>query len=67
MIHIHVNGQSKSLDGPLTLYQLLESLQLTSSLIAIALNSGVVPSSELMTTNVKDGDQIEIVKASAGG
>ncbi|MBX7151937.1 sulfur carrier protein ThiS [bacterium] len=35
--------------------------------IAVALNCSVVPKSEFETVQIKDGDEVEIIRATQGG
>lgn len=64
---ITLNGQPKSFEAPLNLYDILEQEELIGMMIAVAQNGTFVPKSEYETTTIKDGDDIEIVAPMQGG
>ncbi len=65
---IRVNGQEELLAVP-TLAALLEEKAVDTAQrgVAVALNGSVVPRSEWPSTQLKPGDNIEIVRARQGG
>jgi len=67
-LQVRVNGAAKQLRAPVRLAQLEE---LTSSTardgIAVAVNGRVVPRGQWNEQEVRDGDDIEIVRAVQGG
>lgn len=67
MIRIYLNGESKVLHESLTLDKLVTLLKIEYKNIAIAHNYDVIPKSELCKTQIKDGDQIDIIQPVGGG
>jgi thiamine biosynthesis protein ThiS len=66
-LRVHVNGERKELTNGLSLYNLIEQLELPTQRIAVELNRKVVRKSEWPTTSLNDGDRIEIVHFVGGG
>jgi len=66
-LRVHVNGESKELTSGLSLYNLIEQLELPTQRIAVELNREVVRKSEWPTTSLNEGDRIEIVHFVGGG
>ena len=66
-MRVHVNGESKELENGLSLYSLIEQLELPTQRIAVELNREVVRKSEWPITSLNDGDRIEIVHFVGGG
>ena len=67
MIELVINGEARSFPAPLTLAQLIESLDLTGKRIAIEKNGEIVPRSRHADTPLVNGDRLEIVVAVGGG
>ncbi|MFO7542510.1 MAG: sulfur carrier protein ThiS [Thiobacillus sp.] len=67
MIELAINGEPRRFPAPLTLAQLIESLELTGKRIAIEKNGEIVPRSQHASTSLASGDQLEIVVAVGGG
>ena len=67
MIRIHLNGQLKALEDALTVDQLIHCLQIKNPNVAVAVNYDLIPHSQFPDHKIKDGDQIDIVEAKAGG
>lgn len=67
MIELVLNGEARSFSAPLTLGQLVESLDLAGKRIAIERNGEIVPRSQHAATQLADGDRLEIVVAVGGG
>ncbi|WP_296891720.1 sulfur carrier protein ThiS [Thiobacillus sp.] len=67
MIDLLINGESRSFPAPLTLSQLVESLDLVGKRIAIEKNGEIVPRSQHADTWLVSGDRLEIVVAVGGG
>ncbi|MDP1862866.1 MAG: sulfur carrier protein ThiS [Thiobacillus sp.] len=67
MIELAINGEPRTFPAPLTLIQLIESLDLTGKRIAIEKNGEIVPRSLHADTTLTNGDQLEIVVAVGGG
>lgn len=67
-MNIKVNGQSYDLDNIETIAQLLRHFQVNQpSGIAVALNLNVVKRTDFEKAGIKDGDEIEIIRAVQGG
>jgi sulfur carrier protein len=68
MASIRVNGASEVL-GVATLAALLaeKAVDVAQKGIAVALNGNVVPRAAWAATLLRDGDQVEIVRARQGG
>lgn len=64
---ISINGEPHPLDGPVSLYTLLDSLHLEPSKIAVECNMEIVPRSRYPALILKDGDRLEIVHFIGGG
>ena len=66
-MNVTLNGQARRVATGTTLGSLLRELGLSESGVAVALNARVVARSALEDKAVHDGDEIEIVRAVAGG
>ena len=66
---IRINGEAKTVQTGLNLYQLLVDLQVEPSRpgIAISLNREVVPRKLWQETEVEPDSEIEIIRAVQGG
>lgn len=67
MIQLVVNGEARSFSAPLSVAQLVESLELAGKRIAVEKNGEIVPRSRHAETALDDGDRLEIVVAVGGG
>lgn len=67
MIELAINGEPRTFPAPLTLTQLIESLDLAGKRIAIEKNGEIVPRSLHADTTLVNGDRLEIVVAVGGG
>jgi sulfur carrier protein len=67
MITLFLNGQAKVLSADLSIADLLASLQLDPTHLAIALNDEVIPKSELGKIFIHDLDHLEIIRPAGGG
>ncbi len=67
-MQVLINGKPTSLEKSLTLEQLLKSLNINQEhSFAVALNAEVIAKTKLANIHVKDGDTVEIIRATAGG
>jgi thiamine biosynthesis protein ThiS len=66
-MRINLNGEPHDLAGPMSVTELLESLEIDSRRVAVELNITVVKRAAFDTTIVRDGDQVEIVNFVGGG
>jgi thiamine biosynthesis protein ThiS len=62
-----INGEERELPDGVTVAGLLEQLGLVRNGIAVAKNHRVVRRAEYESSEIADGDAIEIIKAVAGG
>ncbi|WP_296753263.1 sulfur carrier protein ThiS [Thiobacillus sp.] len=67
MIELLINGEPRTFPAPLTLSQLIASLDLLGKRIAIEKNGEIVPRSQHADTPLASGDRLEIVVAVGGG
>lgn len=65
-MQVVLNGESYTLNNPLTVNQLLEQLALEGKL-AIEINEEIVPRSQYGDVMIRSGDRIEVVRAVGGG
>ena len=62
-----INGKEQTFEGELTLAGLVEQLGMKSDRVAIELNREIVPRAQWSETQLKDGDQLEVVHFVGGG
>lgn len=67
MIEISINGAAREFAESLSVAQLIVELELTGKRIAIERNGEIVPKSEHASTQLVDGDVLEMVVAVGGG
>ena len=65
-MELRVNGENRSFDG-CTLQELIVSMGLNSSRVAVELNGDIVPRAEFDKMKLKNGDSLEIVHFVGGG
>jgi thiamine biosynthesis protein ThiS len=66
-LRIVLNGDPYDVPGPVTIAGLLERLDIDSRRVAVERNLVVLKRALFETTEVSDGDQIEIVNFVGGG
>ena len=64
---ITINGQLKTFEAPLNLYDILAQEELIGMMIAVAHNGNVIPKGNYTQIFIADGDAIEIVAPMQGG
>jgi thiamine biosynthesis protein ThiS len=64
---ISLNGEPHELAGPLTLTDLLAQLNIDPRRVAVEHNLNVVKRPNYASTQIQEGDQIEIVNFVGGG
>ena len=64
---LHINGQPREFATALTLSTLVEQLGMKVDRLAVELNLEIVPRAQWESTNLKDGDKLEIVHFVGGG
>ena len=67
MIQITVNGQSVEIDSPMTVEQVLDTVDVPPNYLAVEVNAQVVPREEFGDRVVRDGDDVEVVTLVGGG
>jgi thiamine biosynthesis protein ThiS len=67
VIHIHLNGETRSIAVETDLAALVERLSLPTKRIAVELNGSVVRRNDWPQTPINDGDRIEVVHFVGGG
>jgi thiazole synthase len=66
-MNITLNGEPKSLSQPVSVFEMLKQLGLESGKVAVERNLEIVPKSAFASTQLLDGDRIEIVHFIGGG
>jgi len=64
---IVINGKSEDLPDGMTVKSLLESKGINPQIVACELNLNVVRRMQLAEAQLKDGDQLEIIRIIGGG
>ena len=64
---IVLNGDPVDVAGPLTITALLSHLGVDSRRVAVEHNLNVIKKADYDTTEIQDGDQVEIVNFVGGG
>lgn len=67
MLTLQINGEPKQFPPNLNVAALVESMALVGKRIAIELNGEIVPKSCHASTDLHDGDRLEVVVAVGGG
>ena len=67
MINVLLNGESRKIEGEVTLDRLLDLFSLPRKRVAIELNRSVVRRGDWPVTPVSDGDVIEVIHFVGGG
>lgn len=67
MVKVKINGREHKVEKGYSIAQIIQSLNIKADGSAVALNWSVVPKKELDKVIVNDGDEIEIIRAVAGG
>lgn len=65
-MELRINGETRNIDAS-TLYDVIESMELEPSRVAVELNGSIVPRAEFKDRRVKDGDSLEVVHFVGGG
>jgi thiamine biosynthesis protein ThiS len=66
-VKLTVNGQPRDHAGPPRLAALLEAMQADPGRVAVMINTDVVPRTQLQTTELHDGDRVEVLTYAGGG
>ncbi len=65
-MEVQINGEPRTLE-PMTVGELLRSLDLDPARLAVERNRDIVPKGEYETTLLAPGDKLEIVRFVGGG
>ncbi|WP_447963148.1 sulfur carrier protein ThiS [Nitrospira sp. Ecomares 2.1] len=66
-MNIVVNGEQREAEEPLTVAQLLSTLDLRSEQVAVEINLKILDRGDFLTWNLHDGDKVEILSFIGGG
>jgi thiamine biosynthesis protein ThiS len=66
-MNVSINGEGRSFDSVLTLSALVDSLGMKPDRVAVELNREIVPRDQWTSTQLAEGDQLEIVHFVGGG
>lgn len=66
-MNIIINGEARDFDDIKTVSDLLRTLGYENQRLAVELNGDIVPKSQHGTTEIKNGDKLELVVAVGGG
>jgi len=66
-MNVSINGNKRSVESPLTLAALVDSLGMKPDRVAVERNREIVPRDQWLATQLADGDQLEIVHFVGGG
>tara|TARA_B100001057_G_scaffold22649_2_gene21014 strand:+ start:9994 stop:10212 length:219 start_codon:yes stop_codon:yes gene_type:complete len=66
-IKIILNGRSRSLQKTTSVYDLMQSLKLSTNKVAIELNKEIINKKQIRNLYLKNKDKIEIVHFIGGG
>ena len=67
MIALEINGKHVELDGPMSLLEYLEKLELNPRAIAVEHNGEIIERASYASIVLHDGDRVEIVRMVGGG
>ncbi|HZD93093.1 MAG TPA: sulfur carrier protein ThiS [Candidatus Sulfotelmatobacter sp.] len=66
-MRLHINGEEREFPDGLTVSALVAQLGMKPDRVAVELNLEIVPRSQWETTNLSDGDKLEVVHFVGGG
>ena len=64
---ITLNGKPREFAGEQTIVELIDTLSVKATQVAVAVNGEVVTRRQWPETRVRDGDVVEVVRAVGGG
>ena len=64
---IIINGEPKTIETPINITDLLEILNISVKLVAVAINGEIIPKTFFSTKLVLENDKVEIVNPVGGG
>jgi sulfur carrier protein len=66
-VEITLNGEKRTLDPPLTITGLLQSLEINPQSVVVERNLKIIPHSKMKQETIQDADTIEIIRLVSGG
>lgn len=66
-MQITLNGDPKTLEGPITIQGLLDLLHIPAGRVACELNLKIIRRGHYAATPIQEGDTVEIIQAIGGG
>ncbi len=66
-MRLTINGEERDFPGPLNLASLINQLQMKPDRVAVELNRSIAPRPTWESTDLSDGDRLEIVQFVGGG
>jgi len=66
-MEISINGENKTVAGPLTVAELLKELAVDPNTVAVERNMGILKREDHDTQLLEDGDTLEIIRMVCGG
>ncbi|MGH1440330.1 MAG: sulfur carrier protein ThiS [Cellvibrionaceae bacterium] len=67
MLNVTLNGEAKTIEGKLSLEQAISEWDLGSQAFAIAVNEQFIPKSHYASTEIQEGDRVELLVPMQGG
>ena len=67
MISITVNGKAVEIEQPMSVQQLLDTVDVPPNYLAVEVNADVVAREDYASTEVSEGDDVEVVTLVGGG
>ncbi|MEN3110569.1 sulfur carrier protein ThiS [Uliginosibacterium paludis] len=67
MLALKINGETRQVSAPCSVLSLLEDMSLVGKRVAVERNGEIVPKGLHATTQLAEGDVLEIVVAVGGG
>ena len=67
MIEITVNGEPVSIAEPMTVEQVLDTVEVPPNYLAVEVNAEVVPREAYGSRMIQSGDELEVVTLVGGG
>jgi sulfur carrier protein len=66
-IRVHVNGKDRDVSSGLSVTGLLQSFDLDPLLVVVELNREILDREQFPATEIREGDQVELVHFVGGG
>lgn len=67
LISITVNGKNVEIEAPMSVKELLDTVDVPPNYLAVEVNADVVPRDQYAVTIVGSGDDVEVVTLVGGG